>query len=98
MLAQEQDRIGVAGLCDALSKFIDQNRGARDEATRWLADYLVETLRMAQHVRSGNLSDSEKKLIASFRLGELQKAKDEKQREIAELDREAKKLTEAVNQ
>lgn len=53
---------------------------------------MTETLALVQRVRHGRLTDDDKKLLTSFRLGELQKAKTAKLQEIERIDREAKVL------
>jgi UDP-N-acetylmuramyl tripeptide synthase len=86
------EQMGVPGICDAIDRFVSCNRGSRDDRTRWLADYLSESLRVCQQVRSGNLAEENMRAVADFRLTEIENAKKAKQREIDDLDREAKKL------
>ena len=88
--AQEAPRVSVQALCDTLDRFIESNSHSMDDSVRWLADFLKETLQTVRRVRTGNLQGDDKKLVASFRLAELQKQKTEAQRTIENLDRQAK--------
>ena len=93
--AKERPHMTPHGLCLALEDFVRDNENSRDVSLRWLAAYLNETLMLCRRVRADTLDDAERRLVASHRLGEIEKAKAERQREIDSLDSEARKLSAA---
>jgi hypothetical protein len=91
--AAEKRQMTPRGLVGAIEEFIGDNKRSVLVEHRWLADWLDETLRVARQVRSGNSLDPKyRELVAEFRLAEIDKAKSEHQKEIDDLDREARKI------
>lgn len=81
-------------LVAALETYTQDNKHSRDVATRWFVSHVNEfVLPLARRMRSDNLDEGEAKLVARFRLAEIEKERDDKQREIDALNAEARKLT-----
>jgi hypothetical protein len=92
--AEAKKATTIYTLLSVIDEYISSNRYSRDAETRWFAKFMDEDVRpTAQRLRSDGLNDLEKAAVAEFRLTEIKAAKDVKQREIDELDREAKRLS-----
>lgn len=79
-------------LCD-VEEFISCNRHSRDVEMRWLAQYLEDSLvGLLRGARSDSLDEASKVQVARFRLAEIATERSKREREIADLDREANKL------
>lgn len=92
--AREKRPFTAHNLVGAVDEFISDNRHSRDVELRWFASFLdAYTAPLAKRVRSGGLDEGERKLVSTFRLGEIEKEKAERQREIDRLDGEARKLS-----
>lgn len=83
----------VSSLIDKMESYVCDNRSSRNVAERWLCAHLQITLPLLRQVRNGNVDPQWKTQIDGFRLGEIDKAKQEKQQEIDRLNREAEALT-----
>ncbi len=82
-------------LVGSIEKFIQDNRHSGLVEHRWLASYLGDILKIARQVRSGGMSSLDQEyqeLAREFRLTELATEKSTREKQIAELDREARKL------
>lgn len=91
--AQEKRPTTAHDVVLSLEDFILSNRHSRDEAMRWLATYAGEAfLPLMRQARSGGFDEASRTQIARFRLAEIEKEKADKQREIDNLDREARTL------
>lgn len=89
---QEKRPTTVHGLVNTIDDFITSNRHSRDVELRWFASYMEEPLRIARQLRSGGLDEAERASVSVFRLHEIEAAKEQRRKEIDELDREAAKL------
>ncbi len=83
----------VHGLLSEMQDFISDNRSSREVALRWLSAYLAENItKILSAVRNDRLGDEHKKMVADFRLSEIEAEKEKREKEIAALDREASEL------
>lgn len=79
-------------LCD-VEEFISDNRGSRAVELRWLSQYLADaTVPLLRGARSDNLDEASRQQVARFRLAEIAAEKAKREKEIADLDREAGQL------
>lgn len=80
-----------------LEEFIRSNRHRPEVALRWLAQYLDDAIvPIMRAARADNYDDASKQQIAAFRLREIADERSKREREIADLDREANKLKTVV--
>jgi hypothetical protein len=83
----------AAALASAIEDYCQSQRHSRDVSDRWLSSYLDKAvLGLVRQVRNNNLDMDLREQVNAFRLTEIEKEKQAKQKEIDALDREAKKL------
>jgi hypothetical protein len=93
IVAEAQKQLTVYGLVEALETFHRDNRSSYDVDTRWLADFIAgEPLRIARQVRSSGLDPEMKAKVRAFRAAELEDEMEKKRRELADLERDLKKV------
>jgi hypothetical protein len=91
--AIERSRLTTFALCNTLERFISDNEHSRDVMCRWFSSHLKITLDVARQVRNDRTDDAVKAEVAAFRLAEIAAEKQRRQREIDELDQEARKIS-----
>jgi hypothetical protein len=79
-------------LAAAIESYCNDQRAARDHDERWLAEYMQGVLNIVRQVSNANLDPELREKVTAFRLVEISRAKQAKEREIELLDLEAKKL------
>lgn len=92
MEAEPKRETTASALASVIGSYCQDQRRARDVDDRWLSSYLEDTLRIVRQVQFSNLDPDMREKVNAFRLAEIAKEKQAKQREIDVLDREAKKL------